>query len=361
MKKYLLSLLFIFSTISASQALEVKGQVSHPYSGGIFSNDPSDQDKTDALQAAKMAAWKQYVSTFNVSKQQQYQKVEGEVLKNIDNYITSYVVVAEDVNTSLKTLNLVIRANINENRLNVDLKGTTTAGTMDSGDGSLFSFVFVGREVTESKIFKSRETNIAQVDASSSAAKNIDTEGGASVDQSMSSSAKVSTGGNTVKKSSKDKHGIIATTDFDASFNEVLTGMGYETVDYVDVVSSCGGASVSAIKQAFSTSDELPQDLRTKAINGARNCEVKYFAVGYMNVSVPDVDPVSGEQRVVVSINGMVWNISKKLPRKVGSVGPVQYIGIGPDKDTARRNALKLAATSAAETISNQLGNKDLY
>ena len=80
-----------------------------------------------------------------------------------------------------------------------------------------------------------------------------------------------------------------------------------------------------------------------------------------MNVSVPELDPVSGEQKVIVSINGMVWNIDKKLPRKVASVGPVQYFGLGPDKDTARRNALRLAAKSAAETVSSQLGNKDLY
>ena len=137
--------------------------------------------------------------------------------------------------------------------------------------------------------------------------------------------------------------------------------MGYETVDYADVLSNCGGASISSIKNAFATSDELPQNLRNKAIKGAKSCDVKYFAVGYMNVSVPELDPVSGEQKVIVSINGMVWNIDKKLPRKVASVGPVQYFGLGPDKDTARRNALRLAAKSAAETVSNQLGNKDLY
>ena len=341
-----------------SQAVEVKGQVSYQYEGGVFSSSPSDDDKIEAVKAAKLAALKQYVASFNVSKQQQYNKVENEVVDNLDDYIASYKIVAEEVNENLKLLNLVIRAEINENKINALLKETTTAGTMASGDGSLFSFMFVGREVTESKVFKTRDTSISQSEAEHNAGRSVS---GSGVHESVNDYAKTTSGGNIVRKTSQEKYRTLATTDFDAAFNEILTSMGYETVDYADVVSTCGGASIDAIKNAFSTSDELPQPLRNKAIKGAKACEVKYFAVGYMNVSVPELDPVSGEQKVIVSINGMVWNIDKKLPRKVASVGPVQYFGIGPDKDSARRNALRLAAKSAAETISNQLGNKDLY
>lgn len=360
MKKQLayLSLLGMMFVSTSVQALEVKGQVSHQYEGGLFSSSPSDEDKVEAVKAAKLAALKQYVSTFNVSKQQQYSKIEDEVVKNIDDYISSYTIVAEDVNENLKLLNLVIRADINENKINAQLKGTTTAGTMASGDGSAFSFMFVAREITESKVFKTRDTTISQGEQEHDARQHVS---GSGINESVSNYSKTTSGGNIVRKTSQEKYRTLATTDFDAAFNEVLTGMGYETVDYADVLSNCGGASISSIKNAFATSDELPQNLRNKAIKGAKSCDVKYFAVGYMNVSVPELDPVSGEQKVIVSINGMVWNIDKKLPRKVASVGPVQYFGLGPDKDTARRNALRLAAKSAAETVSNQLGNKDLY
>lgn len=360
MKKQIacLSLLGMMFTSVSAHALEVKGQVSHQYEGGLFSSSPSDDDKVEAIKAAKLAALKQYVSTFNVSKQQQYSKIEADVVKNIDDYISSYTIVAEDVNESLKLLNLVIRADINENKINAQLKGTTTAGTMDSGDGSAFSFMFVAREITESKIFKTRDTTISQSEQERSASQNVNGNG---INESVSGSSKTTSGGNIVRKTSQEKYRTLATTDFDASFNETLTSMGYETIDYSDIVSECGGASIKSIKDAFSASDELPQNLRKQAIKGAKSCDVKYFAVGYMNVSVPELDPVSGEQKVIVSINGMVWNIDKKLPRKVASVGPVQYVGLGPDKDTARRNALSLAAKSAAQTVSDQLGNKDLY
>ena len=120
---------------------------------------------------------------------------------------------------------------------------------MESGDGSIFSFMFVGREITESKVFKARETNIAQIEASKDASKGVGSNG---VSEQLNAQAKVTTGGNTLKKTSQDKYRSIATTDFDAAFNEVLTGMGFETVDYADVLSNCGGASINSIKNAFS-------------------------------------------------------------------------------------------------------------
>lgn len=359
MKKYFIAILLLCFTFPIdTQAIEVKGQVSYQYDGGFFSNSPTDKDKVNAVNAAKLAALKEYVASFGISKQQQFEQIEDEVIKNLDDYIASYVVVAEDVNTSLKTMSVVVRANLNENKIMARLKGTTTAGTMNSGDGSIFSFMFVGREVTDSKIFKTRDTSIVQSEAERSATQNMGNNG---VHESANGYVKNTSGGNIVRKTSQENYRTLATTDFDAALNETLTSMGYETVDYGDVVSNCGGASISAIKNAFASNDELPQDLRTKAIKGAKSCDVKYFAVGYMNVSVPELDSVSGEQKVVVSVNGMVWNIDKKLPRKVASVGPVQFFGLGPDKDTARRNALQRAARSAAETISGQLGQKDLY
>ena len=224
MKKQLayLSLLGMMFVSTSVQALEVKGQVSHQYEGGLFSSSPSDEDKVEAVKAAKLAALKQYVSTFNVSKQQQYSKIEDEVVKNIDDYISSYTIVAEDVNENLKLLNLVIRADINENKINAQLKGTTTAGTMASGDGSVFSFMFVAREITESKVFKTRDTTISQGEQEHDARQHVS---GSGINESVSDYSKTTSGGNIVRKTSQEKYRTLATTDFDAAFNEVLDGL----------------------------------------------------------------------------------------------------------------------------------------
>ena len=61
-----------------------------------------------------------------------------------------------------------------------------------------------------------------------------------------------------------------------------------------------------------------------------------------------------------VSVRGQVWSITKKLPRKVASVGPVQFAGLGPNDTVAMRNALILAAKEAGTAIVDQLNAKGI-
>jgi hypothetical protein len=73
-----------------------------------------------------------------------------------------------------------------------------------------------------------------------------------------------------------------------------------------------------------------------------------------------DTDPVSGLKRVYVSVNAKVWNIEKRLPRKVASINSSPFAGLGPDSVVAKKNALKKAATRAAKNIVDQLNAKGL-
>ena len=71
-----------------------------------------------------------------------------------------------------------------------------------------------------------------------------------------------------------------------------------------------------------------------------------------------DIDPASGNSRVYVSARAQVWSLEKRLPKKVASVGPVQYAGLGPDDKVAMRNALNIAAKEAANEIVSILNAK---
>ena len=61
-----------------------------------------------------------------------------------------------------------------------------------------------------------------------------------------------------------------------------------------------------------------------------------------------------------VSVRGQVWNISRRLPRQVASVGPVQFAGMGPNPTVAKNNALVLASKEAAQILVNQMNAKGL-
>ena len=53
--------------------------------------------------------------------------------------------------------------------------------------------------------------------------------------------------------------------------------------------------------------------------------------------------------------------LPEELPKKVASVGPIQYAGLGPDQIVAQRNALILAAREASKSLVDQMNAKGLY
>ena len=59
-------------------------------------------------------------------------------------------------------------------------------------------------------------------------------------------------------------------------------------------------------------------------------------------------------------MNVQVYELSKRIPSRVASVGTVDYYGVGPREDGARSDALKQAAKEAAQQIVNQLRAKNL-
>jgi hypothetical protein len=141
---------------------------------------------------------------------------------------------------------------------------------------------------------------------------------------------------------------------------EMLTTSRIEYVGYDDIVVNCEGVPVSTFKDQFVNSDELDPQTRKKIIDAVRRCEVPYFAYGTIDTGIAKVDPVTGQQQVFVSVRSQLWDITKKLPTKIGSVGPKQYSGLGPDQDIASKNALILAAKDLANTLLDQLNAKGI-
>lgn len=117
---------------------------------------------------------------------------------------------------------------------------------------------------------------------------------------------------------------------------------------------------MEAIRSEFADSDTLTAGTRTAAIRAASSCDIQLFAMGTLDVGLQqdEVDPATGNRRVFVSVRGQIWDIGRGLPRQVASVGPVQYAGLGPDREVAKRNALIEAAEDAGRVLVDQLNAK---
>lgn len=337
----------------SANAVEMRTQVSVPYKSWLFGSKPLTGEKHEGVRKAKIAVVQSYLSTLTASQQKLLRSIQPEIEGNPDKYLTSFKIIAEEADKATRTINIVARGNVNEELIAAELKKSAPVNVQASGDGSIIMSLFVARRVVEAKVFDQRRTEISQ------SSQKINQSVG-QTSESLSQSSMKASGGNVVRKAAKQKYGKLSASDFDAALNDSLTSYGYETADYADVKANCGGPDPEQIRDAFMKTDELPANLRSKVIRAAKACEVRYFTLGYMNVSAPERDSVSGNIKVMVSLNGMIWDISRKLPRRVGSVGPVQFYGLASNEDAARREALRLAAKQAGEVITSQLVSKGL-
>jgi hypothetical protein len=229
-------------------------------------------------------------------------------------------------------------------------------------DGSIFVFLFLAREASTVKSFDDKKVSIENKEKALNNSETTNVQGGnVTYNSSDEDFTKVITGGNTEIKADKITYKIISSSNVNAATTDILSTSGFDVYEYGDVVSECGGTEPDLIRSHFETSSEMKREYRKGAIEGARECEASYFAVGTLDAGQTDIDPVSGLKRVFVTVNSQVWNVEKRLPKAVASVGPVQYQGVGPNQTVARTNALKLAANEAAKVIVNQLNAKNLH
>jgi hypothetical protein len=142
----------------------------------------------------------------------------------------------------------------------------------------------------------------------------------------------------------------------------VFADAGYDVVEADQVEGASNGLlNIDQIRGAYGHGDDLPSKLTHDATQGVQQAGIGLFALGTLDVGMQDIDPVSGNTRVYVTVTGKVYNVQGRFARTLSSVGPVQYAGLGPDASVARTNALKIAAQKAAQQMVDELNNKGLH
>lgn len=348
----LFAFLFVFSHVALADRVEVKGVGTYTFDAKSFALDKTtESEKQLALVEAKKNAWKSFVAKQNPSQQQMISKREQHFLDNIDKYVIDAVILDASKDINLKTLTVVARVSFNDVAVSQYLQQSSVdnGGAARSND-SIFSFLFMARKQTSIKQFDERRTDVQKLTTASTKAAD-----GAVTNESINQ-----TGGNSLRKEDEISYSVTSNQDFDSAMGEVISTAGVEYVAYDDIVANCKAPPQKTFQNEYVSADEMSPKTRSAVINAFRACEVTYFATGTVDTGVASRDPVSGGQQVFVSVRAQLWDISKKLPRKVGSVGPKQYSGLGPDQSIAAKNALVAASKDLAQTLVDQLNAKGI-
>ena len=345
----------LIPTAALAARVEVKGVGTYSYEGGSFSSSkPTDAEKAKAISAAKKAAWRNFVATLTPSKQKAITANADGAFDDLEKFIIDVTIIDISKNKEARTLNVVVRAAFNDEAVSQVVE-RTTVGSGSAGarsKDSLFSFLFMARQVDHIKTFDVRRAEVSKTESSTAVG----------ADKGVATLNVAEQGGSNLKKQDDISYKVASSQDLDAAMGEVFSTSGIEYVAYDDIVANCDGRAKATFEAEYVNADELSPPTRFAIIKSAQSCDVRYLATGTIDSETATIDPVSGGQRVFVSVRAQLWDINKdqRLPRKVGSVGPRQFSGLGPSQAVAARNALISAARATAGDLVDQLNAKGI-
>jgi hypothetical protein len=343
-------------------AVDVKGMAQYQQDKWYRSTLKADE-RQQLLNSARINALDNYVSSFGTSKLKEYEKIRSIVESDLDRFVSNILILSETSDKETKSHQVVIRATIRENLFNQEFSKVSSVANVSEEDRSYLTFIFLSRKATSVKQYDDKvskrvdSTNIEETTQSE-----IVTDSEIAVSAETYKSASVTTGGSTEIKADNISYDVSSSDDINTTVLQVFGDAGYEVVEAEMVADETGGLmNLDDFINDFSQGEDISASTRKNAAVGCRDLEIKFFAIGKLDIGQNIKDSVTGLTRVYVNVNAKVYDVSKRFPKTVASVGPVQYSGMGPTQDVAQRNALQQAGQKASNDLVSQMRSKNLY
>ena len=352
---------FMFNGAGYAKDIIAKGDVN--FESGLFSSEPSEEIKQKAIANAVFNAWERYTTDFSPAQFTVYKKAKGYFESHPDEFIVDQQIVEASNNSETNTYSVVVQVSFRDNAIAAKLAESNPQSGHIGGVGgkSLISFLFVARNQSNVKVFDARVTSKASIKEEEDKSENTNlSESGGRVKTADEKTSTRVTGGNTNYQEDQISYSVSTSGDIDGAVTKILSSYNFEITSFPDITAMCHGPSMDQIKKEFATSDELSPDIRLAAIRATKACDVniRFFALGTLDVRKSGVDPATGKIRTSVSFRGQVWDITSGLPRVVASTEPIQKDGLGIDATSATTDALVRAASEGATELVNQLNSR---
>ena len=386
-----------------------------------FTKSATTGQKKLALEDAKKKALDKYLAGLDSQRLRIINNFKDELYKNINVYVPE-IVSLNDGRWENGYWNIDVEASINESQIE-ELVNKYAQGSMKKKEEVYLSFVFVAREVEGVKAFKAEENDKTAennaykenlgVNEKASVATNekasLATNEKASlatneqVDQNKQkkpgiintgSSEEVkyqgeatskyqgqgtaqyqgegaskyqgnvadtrnnvyekTTSGSIDKKSEVVRYRIYTPEEIEAKVTEV-----FNKADFTVVPSFESGINKDKFIKDFSGGDDITDATKKEAVDLTKTKGINLIAVAMLDVGREQIDPATGLSKIYVNVMGYILDSRGKFTKKIASVGPLQYSGLGENPKVAKVNALVSASTSAAKDLVDQLRAKE--
>lgn len=351
--------LFSPSAVEA-QLVEQKGVGSVSYKG-VFGI--STEKKQEAVRRAQLDALRRYVADMSQSRRDEYNAVRSTIEGNVGRYVRVARVLSEKRNKDLKRFEVVIRAEIDEGLIRQQLSETAEVANVPDAERSLLTFIFVARKAASVRTFDDKETTVTRSTETSEAAHSTNaSDTGLVVEEGSTSTSVEQSGGSTEVKADQIQYTVTESAGINSTLTRIFGDAKYVVIESEMVAAETGGLmDLKAFKEDFANGTDIAAPTRSNAAKGCRNVGIRFLAIGNLDIGRNLEDSASGLTKVFVNVSGKVYDVSRRFPVTVATIGPVQYSGQGPTQPVAERNALLLAGEEAAQELVSQMRAKNLY
>jgi hypothetical protein len=372
--------LFALASTATAQTVSAKGIGNVSLNGGL-----TPEVRTAAVREASINALDRYFAEANQAKANNYELIRDDMVAEIEQYVLSVAVLSEDIDgQSLDTMRdatsglytVVVRADINANRVNNELKSQSVIANTAARDKSYIAFVFVARQQASVQRFDNKVYQRTDVQAKMDGSANVQnriTESeniaanaitlndsrSVNANANVNSTVAVTSGGSTTTKADVVQWDVTRASETNSVMSGIFANAGYKVVEAEYLEEPSGGLiNLANIRADYGTGIDLSSATKRNITTGVKNLDMPYVALGTLDVVMKSTDPVSGLTRVVVQVTGTVLDVTGPFPIPASSVGPVQFAGLGNDETVARTNALKMAAEAAAKQLTDELNDR---
>ena len=356
-------LISIFFNITHLQAFEEvgKGTVS------ITTVESFEEKKELIISEAKKIACKdalqKYVSTFTIDKKKNYDKIKANVEKNLLNYMVCDKIIDESLDTSANKYTIIVKANIDETKINQDLIEVSAIANASSDEASDIVLLMFS---AKTKSIKQKDDKVTKVDQTKKSVDVEQTEASSESETQVSSETTetnvTTTGGNTVKSSETITYEIsdIYNESIEAGMVEILNTAGFELIDGGDLDLE---EQIETLKTDYGEKGKLSKAVQKSIKKNIASEEISFYIQGIFKIGGQEVDAATGLKVVnvsVVSAKMMHKKEGKKFWKTVATVAGNQRKGKGTTYDEAINNAIRLCAQSVAKQMVQKVNAKGI-
>ena len=358
-KNILFGLIILFVFESAVHSLESRGANTTSFEG-VYTKKKVKEALDIAKKKACLNAFKKYVQGLEESKRMIFESINDQIFNNINEYMACETVVEESIDKKGKKVSVVMKANIDVTRLDIEIKKSSKVFDSSSGEKSSLAMIFFSRTIVGQREFEEKVTDVEQKTKSIEVDEQ-ETETGISSESTQTNAT--TTGGSTVKKANVTQYKVDDNDSIklEAGMKEIFTKARFEPRSGKRAVRKNWKKFKNEIVESLESGGGIPEEVRWDIEDILMDKNINYVVFAYFDVGVAETDSVTGNKMVNVALSiAEITRLGDGDPVSLGTISGVQNRGKGADSEIAKNNAISLTAKATAKKLVALINSKGI-